>query len=100
MAEMDRLLWCRECLDAAQNRARVRGWLGGGALGLLVAAYIWLVIRPDPDLIPALWVAVVVVAVYLGSRVFRELAFGWERLGNRRAVDARPPTDPSDPPLP
>jgi hypothetical protein len=31
------------------------------------------------------------VAFYLGSRVAREIFFGWERVSNRRASEATPP---------
>ena len=93
--ELDRLLWCEECLERAGRRANRIGWLSGGVIALLLALYIWLVIQPDLSLIPALWGATLAVAFYLGGRVAREIAYGVMRLRNRRAVEARPPGDPS-----
>lgn len=92
--ELDRLLWCEECLERGRRRAVRIGWMGGGVIGLLVAAYIWFGIQPDLSLIPALWGATVGVAFYLGGRVTREITFGVMRLRNQRAVEARPPEDP------
>jgi hypothetical protein len=89
--ELDRLLWCQECQAQARRRATIRGWLAGGALALVLAVYIWLVIRPDPELILTGWVATLVVAFYLGSRVARELFYGYDRVRNRRAMEATPP---------
>lgn len=89
--ELDRLLWCEECRARARRRAEMRGWAAGAALTVFLAAYIWLGIRPDMSLIPEFWVATLVVALYLGSRVARELFYGYDRLRNRRAVEARPP---------
>jgi hypothetical protein len=60
-------------------------------LALVLAVYIWLVIRPDPELILTGWVATLVVAFYLGSRVARELFYGYDRVRNRRAMEATPP---------
>lgn len=98
--ELDRLLWCEECLAQAKRRAAVRGWLAGGLLVLGLGIYILFVIRPDLSLIPSAWAATLVVAFYLGGRVARELFYGWERLGNRRAVEAAPPDPESIPPGP
>jgi hypothetical protein len=91
VAELDRLLWCEDCLTSARRRSSVRGWLAGAALAVVLGLYIWLVIQPDPTLIPSFWVATLVVALYLGARVAREFFFGYERLANRRAVEAVPP---------
>lgn len=96
--DLDRLLWCEECQAAAKRRAAMRGWLAGGALAVILALYIWLVIQPDLSLIPTGWAATLLVAFYLGSRVARELFLGWERLANRRAVEARPPSADVDSP--
>lgn len=89
--ELDRLLWCEECLASARRRAMRRGVTAGGLLALVLGLYIGLVIRPDLSLIPAAWVATLVVAFYLGSRVAREFFFGVERIRNRPAVEASPP---------
>jgi hypothetical protein len=67
--ELDRLLWCDRC------------------------PYVWLVIRPT-DLVIGGWVATVVAAVWIGSKVGREIAYGTMRYRNRGAVDASPPVEP------
>jgi len=74
-AELDRNLWCEPCLDRARRQSQRVGWTVGSALGLVLAAWIWLVQRPS-DLVIGGWIATVVAAVYLGSRVGREVAFG------------------------
>lgn len=89
--ELDRLLWCEECVARARARAGRRAWFGGVAIALGVALYVLYEVRPDLSLIPAAWGATVLVAVYLGYRISRELLFGWERLRNRPAVEAKPP---------
>lgn len=89
-SDLDRLLWCPECVEAARSRATRIGWMSGGALTLLLALYIWFGIQPDLSLIPTGWALTLVVAFYLGGRIARELAFGIMRLQNRRAVEATP----------
>jgi hypothetical protein len=86
--DLDRLLWCEACVARARRRAFRTGLLAGGTLALLLALYIGLVIRPDLSLIPAGWVATLVVAFYLGGRVAREVAYGLMRWQNRAGVDA------------
>lgn len=95
--ELDRLLWCEECISAARRRTARRGWLAGAALVIILATYIWFGIQPDLSLIPSAWLATLAVAFYLGGRVARELFYGAERLANRRAVEAVPPP-PEGPP--
>ncbi len=95
--ELDRLLWCEECLTLARRRAAVRGWTAGGGLAAVLALYIWLWIQPDFSLIPTAWVATLAVAFYLGGRLSREVLFGWERLRNRRAAEASPPDPQFEP---
>ena len=89
--ELDRLLWCEECLALARRRAAVRGWIAGGTLFLVLALYVGLWIQPDFSLIPSAWLATLAAAFYLGARVAREFIFGWDRLRNRRAIEASPP---------
>lgn len=91
--ELDRLLWCEECRARARRRAAVRGWLAGAALAAVLALYIWFGIQPDLALIPEFWIATLAVALYLGSRVARELFYGYDRVRNRPALEARPPAD-------
>ena len=89
--ELDRLLWCEGCLALARRRAAVRGWIAGGTLFLVLALYVGLWIQPDFSLIPSAWLATLAAAFYLGARVAREFIFGWDRLRNRRAIEASPP---------
>lgn len=97
--ELDRLLWCDECLHLARRRASAKGRLVGILFALGVALYVGLWIRPDYSLIPTAWIAVLAVAYIIGIRMAREFIFGWARLRNRRAVEATPPaaqTEPED----
>jgi len=101
-AELDRLLWCPECVARARARAPRIGWGSGATLVLLLALYIGGIIRPDLSLIPAGWALTLAVAFYLGGKVARELSFGVIRLRNIPAADARPPgsgrpSPPADP---
>jgi len=92
---LDRLLWCDGCRRRARARASWWGWLGGVAFGLVLAAYVWLVIKPS-DLVIGGWTATVVAGMWIGSKVARELVYGGMRFTNARAVEAVPPTT-SDP---
>ena len=89
--ELDRLLWCDDCLRVARRRAYSRGWIVGVVFALGLALYVGVWIRPDSSLIPTAWIAVLAVAFLLGTRVAREFIFGWARLRNRRAVEATSP---------
>lgn len=88
--DVDRLLWCTECRESAKRRASRWGWASGTLLGAGLAAWIWLVIEPS-DLVIGGWIATVVAALWIGSKVARELAYGVMRFRNRRAVEATPP---------
>jgi len=94
-AELDRLLWCVQCRALASNRAAWLGWLGGLLFGGGVALYVWLVIRPT-DLVIGGWIATLVAAVWIGSKVARELVYGIMRFRNAHAVDATPPDAAGD----
>ncbi|MGD8360994.1 MAG: hypothetical protein PVJ04_06145 [Gemmatimonadota bacterium] len=88
--EMDRLLWCESCRETARRRAGVWGWSAGGVLSVLLAIWIWTVIQPSDLIIPG-WVATIVAALWIGSRVAKEIAYGVLRFTNRKAVEAVPP---------
>ena len=88
---MDRLLWCESCRMAARQRATVWGWGVGAAAALILALWIWLYIQPS-DLVIGGWIATVVAALWVGSRVAREIAYGVMRFNNRKAAEAVPPT--------
>lgn len=94
---LDRLLWCEDCRRDARNRAGWWGWAGGLVVGAGVSLFIWLVIRPS-DLLLGAWVGTVAASIWLGQKIAREIAYGWMRVMNRRAVEARPPSVPLDGP--
>lgn len=93
-AEMDRLLWCRECRMQARARASRRGWTVGLVASALLGVWIWVVVEPS-SLVPGGWLATLVAAAWILSKVAREIFFGWERFQNRKALEARPPS-PAD----
>ncbi|MGD2067973.1 MAG: hypothetical protein PVI57_04750 [Gemmatimonadota bacterium] len=94
--DLDRLLWCPACRRRAARRAQRWGWLGGGVLAAVLTLWIVLAVRPSRDLIVGGWVATVVAAFWIGSKVVREIAYGVDRYRNRRAVEAVPPAIPDD----
>jgi hypothetical protein len=96
--EVDRLLWCERCRTRARARAARRGWLVGVTGALLLALWIWLVVRPS-NLVPGGWLATIVAAAWIGAKVAREVLYGLERFRNRRAAEAVPPVE-GDPPAP
>lgn len=95
--EVDRLLWCERCRSLARARAGRIGWGVGVAGALALAAWIWLAIEPT-DLVISGWIATVVAAAWIGSKVAREVAYGAMRFRNRRAAEASPPPIDSPPP--
>ena len=60
------------------------------AIGAGVALYVWIAIQPT-DLVIGGWFGTVVAAIWIGSKVSRELAYGIMRFRNARAVEAVPP---------
>ena len=91
--DLDRLLWCEECRAAARARSSRLGMIVGAVLAALLALWIWRGVEPSPDLVLGGWVATVVAAYWIGSKIARELAYGHERFHNRRAVEASPPSE-------
>ena len=92
LMQLDRMLWCDRCRARARDRAGWWGWVGGVGFGAAVASYIWVVVRPS-DLVVGGWLATVVAAVWIGSKVTREIIYGAMRLRNARAVEAVPPSE-------
>ena len=95
VADLDRMLWCVRCRALARNRAAWLGWVGGLLFGAAVALYVWTVIRPT-DLVIGGWIATLVAAVWIGSKVAREVVYGIMRFRNAHAVDATPPETAGD----
>ena len=90
LMSLDRMLWCDACRYRARERAAWWGWLGGFVFALGCAIYVWFVIRPT-DLVVGGWLATFAAAVWIGSKVSRELVYGAMRFRNARAVEAEPP---------
>jgi hypothetical protein len=84
--ELDRMIWCEECLRAERRRA---AWWGRAMAFLAaVALSFWIAIHVQPsEQFLLLWALVVIVAFYLGSRLGTELVFGVVRV--RNVPDAR-----------
>ena len=80
--ELDRLLWCEECIARAKARAK----RGGGMCGMVVAAglggWIHFVQKPSAALLGG-WVGVVLAALWLCARAGTELSYGVLRLRHR-----------------
>lgn len=79
--ELDRMIWCEECLRVERRRA---AWWGRAMAFLAaVALSFWIAIDVQPsDQFLLLWALVVIVAFYLGSRLGAELVFGVARVRN------------------
>ena len=73
--DLDRLLWCERCRLNSRNAAGWWGWGIGLVFGAVVAGYIFLIIRPS-DFVIGGWIATVVAATWIGSKVGREIAYG------------------------
>ena len=80
--ELDRHLWCDGCVAEARANATRTGFLIGGGLAGALALWIWFVQQPS-DLVIGGWIATVVGAFWLGSRIGREVAFGAQRFKHR-----------------
>ncbi len=93
-SDLDRLLWCGSCRSRARKRANRFGWTVGSAVAAALALAIWFGLRPSLDLIPGGWLATLVAALWIASRIVREVVYGMMRFQNRKAVDAAPPAAP------
>lgn len=85
--DLDRILWCDECVAAERRRA---AWLGRAiavAAVALLAVWIAAVVRPDAEF-RILWALVVIVGYALGARLAHELTFGVNRIRNREGARA------------
>lgn len=96
--EVDRILWCEDCVAAERRRA---AWWGRGIAFVavaLLALWIALGIRPGPDF-RILWALVLIVAYVLGARLAHELVYGVIRVRNRpgaRSADVPAPDEDED----
>jgi hypothetical protein len=90
LEDMDRLLWCDSCRESARRRAALWGWGVGAFFAASLALWIKVYIQPS-DIVIGGWIATVVVALWIGGRIAREVAYGVMRYQNRKAADAVPP---------
>ena len=88
--ELDRLLWCEACVAKNQARAVSQSWYVGLVVAVALALWIWLYVQPSNLLIGG-WIGTVVGALYVSSRVAREVIYGVARIRRGAAVGAVPP---------
>lgn len=87
--DLDRMLWCEECIGAERRRA---AWWGRGialVAAVLFALWIALAVRPGPDF-RILWAVLLLFAYYLFTRLARELTYGVIRVRNRNRLRSEP----------
>ncbi len=77
--DLDRLLWCEACIAEAQARSASRSWFVGLAVAVVLSLWIWLSIQPS-NLVIGGWIGTVVGALYVSSRVAREVIYAIARL--------------------
>ncbi len=87
--DLDRLLWCDACREAAQARASSRSWYFGLAVAAVLALWIWLYIQPE--LLIGGWIGVVVAGFYVSARVAREVLYTVARTRSLPTAGAVPP---------
>lgn len=79
--ELDRMLWCDDCVAAERRRA---AWWGRGLAlfaASLLALWIALGIRPGAEF-RVLWAVLILFAYYLFTRLAREMSYGVIRVRN------------------
>lgn len=79
IADVDRMRWCSDCRRGARARATRRGWIVGAVVTMLVALWLWVAVRPS-GLVPGGWLATLVAALWIVSKVAREVFHGVERM--------------------
>ena len=77
--DVDRLLWCDECKEAAQARAANQSWFVGLPVATALALWIWLYVQPS-NLVIGGWIGTVLAAFYLTARLAREVLYGVARM--------------------
>ncbi len=92
--DLDRLLWCDACKEAAQNRAASRGWFIGLAVAVALALWIWLYVQPS--LLIGGWIGVVLAAFYFSARMSREVLYGVARTRVRATDRGATPEEPNE----
>ena len=74
-SDVDRMLWCVDCVAQAREKSGRIGTGIGVALAIAMAAWVWLSLKPTV-LGPGAWLALVLASGYLGRRMSREIVFG------------------------
>ena len=87
--DLDRLLWCDACTEAAQARAASRSWYIGLAVAVVLALWIWLYIQPS--LMIGGWIGAVLGAFYVSARWAREVLYTVARMRSPADGGAVPP---------
>ena len=82
--DLDRMLWCDACGEAASKRAASQGWMIGLATAVILTLWIWLFVQPS-DLVIGGWVGTVLAAFYVTARVAREVLLAAARMRSRPA---------------
>ena len=80
--ELDRHLWCEECIAGARAQAGRVGWQVGAVLAAVLAGWIYFVQQPSAMLIGG-WIGAVLATFWLGSRAGKELWYGVLRFRHR-----------------
>ena len=88
--DLDRMLWCDACGEAARKRAASQGWVVGLVAATILALWIWLFVQPS-NLVIGGWIGTVVGAFYVTARVAREILHASARIRSRPAAGAVPP---------
>ena len=88
--DLDRILWCEECLEAAQNRAPSQSWYVGLAVAVALVLWIWLYVHVSTLGIGP-WIGMVLAAFYVSARMAREVLYTVARVrGGAAAPHATP----------
>ncbi len=87
--DVDRLLWCEACREAAEALAAHRSWYFGLVVAIVLTLWIWLYIQPTVLIGP--WVGTVLGAFYVSARVAREILYTVARTRSLPTAGAVPP---------
>ena len=93
--DLDRLLWCEECLEAAQNRATSRSWYVGLAVAVALVLWIWLYVHASTLGIGP-WIGMVLAAFYVSARMAREVLYTVARVRGAAAAPNATPRELSE----
>ena len=80
--ELDRLLWCEECIARVKARAKRVGWIFGAVMAAGLAGWIHFVQKPSDALLGG-WIGIVLAAFWLCARAGTELCYGVLRVRHR-----------------